>query len=96
MGSEMCIRDRLLSLWGSGVSAGVHVTAGMPDIAPTILHLMGEAIPDHMDGRVISEAITDADAPARTASDLVPRQPASATDSEAQAIRERLERLGYL
>ena len=49
----------LLSLWGSGVSAGVHVAAGMPDIAPTILHLMGEAIPDHMDGCVISEAIVE-------------------------------------
>ena len=67
----------------------------MPDIAPTLLHLMGEPVPEHMDGRVISR-------PSRRTIPLLeqprsfPRQPASATESEAQAIRERLERLGYL
>ena len=86
----------LLSLWGQGVVAGADVAAGMPDIAPTLLHLMGQAVPDHMDGRVISEAVVEDDAPTRASSELKPRQPASATDSEAQAIRERLERLGYL
>ena len=68
----------------------------MPDIAPTLLHLMGEPVPEHMDGRVISEAIAAHQAPERTASELTPRRPASATESEAQAIRARLERLGYL
>ena len=86
----------LLSLWGRGVVAGGSVEAGMPDIAPTLLHLMGEPVPEHMDGRVISEAIAERQAPERTASELTPRRPASATESEAQAIRERLERLGYL
>ena len=82
----------LLSLWGRGVVAGGSVEAGMPDIAPTLLHLMGEPVPEHMDGRVISEAIAAHQAPERTASELTPRRPASATESEAQAIRERLER----
>ena len=68
----------------------------MPDIAPTLLHLMGEAVPDYMDGRVLAEAISQQEVPDRAASDLTPRRPASATESEAQAIRERLERLGYL
>ena len=86
----------VLSLWGRGVVAGADVSAGMSDIAPTLLHLMGEAIPEHMDGRVILEAIATAEVPARTDAPLTPRQPASATDAEAQAIRERLERLGYL
>ena len=86
----------LLSLWGRDVVPGVTVEAGMPDIAPTLLHLMGEAVPDYMVGRVLAEAIGQQEVPDRAASDLTPRRPASATESEAQAIRERLERLGYL
>ena len=42
----------LLLLHGAGVRPGVEVAAGMPDIAPTLLHLMGEAVPAHMDGQV--------------------------------------------
>jgi predicted AlkP superfamily phosphohydrolase/phosphomutase len=86
----------VLALWGEGVAAGVQVDAGMPDIAPTLLHLMGEAIPDHMDGRVLSEALRANHSPVVTPSVTVPRSPASATDAESAAIRERLERLGYL
>ena len=86
----------VLALWGEGVEEGVQVDAGMPDIAPTLLHLMGEAIPAHMDGRVLSEALRANHSPIVTPSVTVPRSPASATDAESAAIRERLERLGYL
>ena len=86
----------VLSLWGAGVEAGAEVQAGMPDIAPTLLHLMNEPIPEHMDGRVIEEALRTAQQPVLAASVPASHKPASATDAEAAAIRERLERLGYL
>ncbi len=86
----------VLSLWGEGVEAGADVAAGMPDIAPTLLHLMGESIPDYMDGRVIKEALCEQKAPVMAPTAPTPRAPASASDAEAAALRERLERLGYL
>jgi predicted AlkP superfamily phosphohydrolase/phosphomutase len=87
----------LLSLWGSGVQAGVEIEAGMPDIAPTLLHLMGESVPAHMDGRVLTDALVDRSTPARTSEPVATAvAPTSATAEEAEAIRKRLERMGYL
>jgi predicted AlkP superfamily phosphohydrolase/phosphomutase len=88
----------LLALWGRGVQAGAEVSAGMPDIAPTLLHLMGEAVPGHMDGSVLQAALSSGQTPVRhSAPEASPRAaPTSATSEEAEAIRRRLERLGYL
>ena len=86
----------LMSLWGKGVRAGVSVEAGLQDLAPTLLHLMGEAIPQHMDGRVLSEALLGGGEGTRapwSGGEVVERP--THRDEEA-AIRERLERLGYL
>jgi len=57
---------------------------------------MNEPIPEHMDGRVIEEALRTGQQPVMAASAPASHKPASATDAEAAAIRERLERLGYL
>jgi predicted AlkP superfamily phosphohydrolase/phosphomutase len=92
----------VLSLWGKGVAAGVTVAAGMPDVAPTLLHLMGVGVPEHMDGQVIAAALDetsrDASAPAPSSVSLpgTAISPSSATPAEAAALRARLERLGYL
>ena len=86
----------ILGLWGRGVVAGGTVSAGMPDIAPTLLHLMGEAVPAQMDGRVIKEALVMATEPGLSDALPVERTPESVSTSEADAIRARLERLGYL
>ena len=57
---------------------------------------MGEPIPAHMDGVVIDDALSSS-APTISA-EAAPeaRQPVSASEDEAEAIRQRLERLGYL
>jgi len=88
----------VLALWGKGVHAGARLEAGMPDIAPTLLHLMGEAVPGHMDGRVLTEALEASLAEvAHAKPEAAPvTAPTSATAEEAEAIRKRLERLGYL
>jgi len=88
----------VLCLWGSGVQPGARVEAGMPDIAPTLLHLMGESVPAHMDGAVLTEALAGdgPDVVHAAPAALASQAPTSATAAEAEAIRSRLERLGYL
>ncbi len=66
-------------------------------IRPTILHLMGLPVPDDMDGRVLTQALTS--------SRPVEFRPANLTDAGVQAglseeetteVEERLRALGYL
>jgi predicted AlkP superfamily phosphohydrolase/phosphomutase len=50
----------MMLLWGQAASAGVQVKdAQIVDLAPTILHIMGEPVPRDMDGRVLSGALGD-------------------------------------
>jgi len=86
----------ILALWGEGVQSGVEVEAGMADVVPTLLHLMGEAIPSHMDGEVLLDALSTGSQPVQADIAIEPQSPHSATDEEADALRARLERLGYL
>ncbi|MEZ4716472.1 MAG: alkaline phosphatase family protein [Caldilineaceae bacterium] len=45
--------------YGARVRAGAAThDAHLVDLAPTILHLMDEAVADHMDGRVLTEALS--------------------------------------
>ena len=47
--------------YGARVRAGAAThDAHLVDLAPTILHLMDEAVADHMDGRVLTEALSAA------------------------------------
>ena len=48
--------------YGAAIRPGaVSEEASLYDLAPTIMHLMGEPVPEHMDGRVLSEVIVDGD-----------------------------------
>jgi predicted AlkP superfamily phosphohydrolase/phosphomutase len=88
----------VLALWGRGVQPGSSGEAGMPDIAPTLLHLMGESVPDHMDGTVLTHLLAPSAAPVALSpsAPAAPVAPHVATPAEVDAIRQRLERLGYL
>jgi predicted AlkP superfamily phosphohydrolase/phosphomutase len=75
----------MMLLWGKAAAAGVQITdARILDLAPTILHVMGEPVPRDMDGRVLVKALapeyaegwrlkdaspSDAGSPAHTATD---------------------------
>jgi hypothetical protein len=93
-------------LWGKPVLAGAQLRgAQISDLAPTILHLMGEAVPADMDGRVLAEALRPEYAEVRSAEgapsvDGEPRLPAAAdttlSDEEASLVAERLRGLGYV
>ncbi len=88
--------DGLLLLWGRGIRPGAAVSASVQDIAPTLLHLLGQPAPQHMDGAVLREALVQASPQARVAWAAESAAEQSTGLAESQAIRQRLERLGYL
>jgi predicted AlkP superfamily phosphohydrolase/phosphomutase len=77
--------------------------AHIVDLAPTILHLMGTPIPEHMDGQVLQEMLHDgadlAPRPARQAVWPGPRHPTGGeglSEEDKQLLTERLRNLGYV
>jgi arylsulfatase A-like enzyme len=74
------------------------VDARMEDIVPTLLFAMGNAVPSYMDGRVLREImhvqrdIVYEDGVLQSKSTTN----ASMNSAETDAIRRRLEGLGYL
>jgi arylsulfatase A-like enzyme len=71
------------------------------DMAPTLLYLMGEPVPDDMDGRVLTEIISEAHLSANPIrhSRAARSAPPSATefsDEENAEIIESLKHLGYI
>jgi predicted AlkP superfamily phosphohydrolase/phosphomutase len=88
---------------GAPVLPGVRLSgANIIDMAPTALYLMGEPIPDDMDGRVLSEAIDPdwlaAHPPRYSTGQATVRDldvPTYASE-ESEQVEERLRGLGYL
>ena len=89
--------------YGRAVQPGtVLEDAQIVDLAPTILHLMGEPIPEHMDGGVALEALRG---PVRRAPPTTQPSPWNGqpnaeseglTEQEKQALADRLRSLGYV
>jgi hypothetical protein len=84
---------------GGAFGRGALTNAHLADLAPTILHLLGVAVTDDMDGRVLTEAFNDQLAqspvsyqPAQVGAGK--RAPLSAT--EQADVAARLRALGYL
>jgi predicted AlkP superfamily phosphohydrolase/phosphomutase len=84
-------------LAGAGVRPGVRLSgAQIVDVAPTLLYLLGAALPEDLDGRVLAEALIsggearlEPERPARTLA------PSPYTAAEAAAVNRRLQSLGY-
>ncbi len=91
-------REGIFIAAGPGIKAGVELPEeNILDLAPTILHLLGEPVPRVMDGRVLTEAFVDP-APVRYSEDEAAEVAAEQeyADAEAEQIEERLRGLGYL
>jgi len=94
--------DGIFMAYGRAIQPTQVSGAQIVDLAPTIMYLMGEAIPDHMDGRILLEAVRPelrVDEKTGTggnwkggSSDL----DVSFTDEEAELLSERLRNLGYV
>lgn len=89
--------------YGAAIRPGAQTDdASLVDLAPTILHLMGEAIPAHMDGRALQEVLHPDFQPQRrsstTAAVTAPNGelPHGLTPDEQKLLADRLRSLGYV
>jgi len=93
-----------LVLTGRGIiKKGVSLKgAGLFDIAPTILHIMGQPVPDYMDGQVLAGAIEDdfmaEHEPVRASVPGLEQRAAKVgySDDDKKEMEEKLKGLGYL
>ena len=94
--------DGVLIIAGPGVQAGTSLDgANILDLAPTLLHAMGVAVPSELDGRVLSEAfeasspvaqpVTYTEASVYKDSDSEP----DLSDQEMAEVQDKLRGWGY-
>ena len=95
--------DGIFAARGARVRTGAQVRgARIVDLAPTILYLMGQPIPDDMDGRVLDEMFEAGSLDQRPVSyEAAVAVEADAgdgtySDAEAEIIKKRLQDLGYV
>ncbi len=95
-------RDGILIAQGKLFKQGAKITgAHLIDLAPTLLHLLGQPVPEDMDGRVLrdlfspnmsaQEQIKGADQADQEGRSLAPY-----SEEEAAIVEERLAALGYI
>lgn len=94
--------DGVLILAGAGVRPDTRLeTASIMDLTPTILHTMGVAVPEELDGRVLSEAFDEkspATQPVVYSQASVYKDGARApglSDEEMAEVQEKLRGWGY-
>jgi predicted AlkP superfamily phosphohydrolase/phosphomutase len=94
-------QEGILLAAGPDIGEGEIAGAQLQDVAPTALHMLGAALPDDMDGRVLTELFRRDSPPAQ---DEVRYQPAVRTaaavaeiaEEDEEVLRKRLEDLGYM
>jgi predicted AlkP superfamily phosphohydrolase/phosphomutase len=83
---------------GPNIQPG-HVDGGLADVTPTVLALLGVPIPDGLDGKPL-DLLAGVDATvsdeAADAGPSIPDETTGYTPEEEEAVRKRLEDLGYL
>lgn len=95
-------RNGILLFFGSQIRGGKQPSgARIFDIAPTILHLMGQPVPTDMDGRVLGEALSEdfmRQNPVRSGkpSGHQDSRETSWSAEDEEAVKERLRGLGYI
>jgi len=92
--------DGLFLASGPDFGRGEGVSLGLYDVAPTLLHAMGYAVPEDVDGSVRRDLFDEASD--RRAAEVETRAPMSSahevalTDEDRERMDERLKQLGYL
>ncbi len=93
--------EGVIAVAGPGVRTGTIDHASLMDLAPTILHLLGEPVPDSMDGQVLTDIFEPdivAAHPVATihAAEIEETASDALTEAEQEEIRNKLKGLGYL
>jgi predicted AlkP superfamily phosphohydrolase/phosphomutase len=92
-------REGLVFLWGKNFKRGYELSdVEIIDVTPTILHNLGLAVPDDMDGKVVSEAFSQPGEIRYQTSDETFGHEAyqGYTAEESRVIEERLKGMGYI
>ncbi len=93
--------DGIIAGWGPSFKAGARVGgATLQDVTPTLLHALGHAIPEYMDGKPLldmlrgdREVTFEQTSPDR---DLTGGGDNAYTEQDARDIEKRLKSLGYM
>lgn len=95
--------DGIIVARAPAIKAGAKIeNAHLIDLAPTILHLLGVAVPEDMDGNVLVDAFRPeflAEHPLKAGAASGTSggdRPSGYTDEESAKVEERLQALGYL
>ncbi len=101
-GNHVMDREGIFIGYGSGFEEGKDIgTANIEDIAPTIYHLLGCAIPDDLDGKIITEALSD-ELRNKEPKYYKPKPPdrpdksVKTSAEEDESIKQQLRDMGYL
>lgn len=98
-------RNGILMAWGPDVTAKKETNpADIIDVAPTVMHLMGAAVPQEMDGKVLQGLLKEEfvrQNPVRFQKAAGGRGPGASagalyTEQDLEKIQERLKGMGYL
>ncbi|AMV38199.1 hypothetical protein [Planctomyces sp. SH-PL62] len=93
--------EGVVALAGAGLAAGRNLNGRLIDVAPTVLSLLGQSVPSHMEGSPLGSGraaspVTRLDEPAKRPING-PHQPAfEYTDEEQAILEQRLMDLGYM
>ncbi|WP_224338532.1 alkaline phosphatase family protein [Haloprofundus halobius] len=87
--------------WGPDIAPGATVDdATVVDVAPTLLHGVGEPVPEDTDGRVLLEAFKQDSTPATREVEYAPYSEVGRSDAEEtedfSGVEDRLKGLGYM
>jgi predicted AlkP superfamily phosphohydrolase/phosphomutase len=95
--------EGVFALAGPSATAGPRTFAGIEDVAPTVLYLLGERIPVELEGRLLAEALDPALLDARppeyddeSAPFAVEHDAEGYAPEEAEEVERRLRGLGYI
>jgi predicted AlkP superfamily phosphohydrolase/phosphomutase len=94
--------DGIVVVAGQGVKTGTKIEGHVADVTPTLLHLAGLAVPEGLDGRVLTEAFAREALEERPVETTAPlsssrHEEESPYSAEEEAIiEESLRGLGYL
>ncbi len=97
-------RPGVLVLHGPAFVPGARVSGRVEDVLPTLCAALGEAVPDHVEGRVIAGALRSSigvppsagETPVAPSSPSSPSSPRAWRATEEAGLRRRLVSLGYL
>jgi predicted AlkP superfamily phosphohydrolase/phosphomutase len=81
---------------GNNIKKGFNARARLVDIMPTILHVMGNALPNDLDGRVIREVFESYTEETYIQSDNSQSSRTERGKEDFDKVAERLESLGYI